>query len=275
MDESGEAAGVSDRPAGPRTCSSIPPSMMVAPPPSSGLQELPVAEMGTLDLTGSQLHSLDEVELDPSLTELDLTLNRLKTIDPRVLALTGLTSLSLRQNLLTDASCISDLKSSPVLQQLIFHDNLLTNIPSLGVFTNLSRLELSYNEIRSLEPLSDLAHAPLTKLFVANNKVASFNGIQSLTHLQVLELGSNRLKRVEHIEHATDLRELWLGRNRIDTLDGFPTLLHLTIIALPSNRLTSMHGLEVYMCSVALSRSFCPAVSLLLAKLAVSSSAGS
>jgi len=205
---------------------------------------LPTPENGVLDLTGSQLHSLDGVELPIGLTDLDLTLNRLKEMDPRVLELPGLISLSWRQNLLTDATPITQLKSAPVLEQLVLHDNHLKQIPSLKGFPVLSRLELSYNEFRSLQPLAELSSAPLTELFVANNKVTSFEGVQTLTQLQVLEMGSNRIKVVEHLEDMAVLRQLWLGRNRISSLEGFPTLLNLKILALPSNRLTSICGLE-------------------------------
>ncbi|GMP69366.1 hypothetical protein CsSME_00028661 [Camellia sinensis var. sinensis] len=53
-----------------------------------------------LDLTSFQLHDLDSVELPPSLTELDLTANRLSTLDLRIAHLSNLRKLSLRQNLL-------------------------------------------------------------------------------------------------------------------------------------------------------------------------------
>jgi Leucine-rich repeat (LRR) protein len=45
----------------------------------------------------------------------------------------------------------------------------------------LHYLDLSYNDIRSLAPLSQL-HAPaLEELYVANNKVAEIEGISQLT----------------------------------------------------------------------------------------------
>lgn len=56
-----------------------------------------------LDLTSFQLHDLTSVELPPSLTELDLTTNRLSILDPRLSHLSNLKKLSLRQNLFDDA----------------------------------------------------------------------------------------------------------------------------------------------------------------------------
>ena len=41
---------------------------------------------------------------------------------------TGLRTLSLRQNLLTDAAPISSLRCAPVLRELVLHDNQLTEV---------------------------------------------------------------------------------------------------------------------------------------------------
>lgn len=55
-----------------------------------------------LDLTSCQLHDLSEVEIPPTLEELDLTANRLAAVDPRIGHLPRLRKLSFRQNLLDD-----------------------------------------------------------------------------------------------------------------------------------------------------------------------------
>lgn len=57
-----------------------------------------------LDLTSFQLHDLDSIELPSSLTELDLTANRLTILDPRIGELSNLKKLSLRQNLINNAA---------------------------------------------------------------------------------------------------------------------------------------------------------------------------
>lgn len=57
-----------------------------------------------LDLSSYQLHDLYSVELPSSLTELDLTANRLSSLDPRIENLSNLKKLSFRQNLIDDAA---------------------------------------------------------------------------------------------------------------------------------------------------------------------------
>ena len=117
-----------------------------------------------------------------------------KTLDHR--------KLSLRQNLLSDASRIAQSSSAPTLEELVFHDNKLTSCPDLSPFTSLRRLELSYNEIKSLSPLSAETSNPgpgeaLEELYVAANKVSKIEGLEAFTNLRILELGSNRLRVVE------------------------------------------------------------------------------
>lgn len=57
------------------------------------------------------------------LQEVDLTANRLKTVESSVLHLTGLERLSLRQNLLEDASCVEHLRNAENLKRLELRDN--------------------------------------------------------------------------------------------------------------------------------------------------------
>ncbi len=148
----------------------------------------------------------------------------------------GLQRLSLRQNLLTDASNLSQANFKPskssstpqrmqftsiyslvdnpsvnsshlghvaALQALVLHDNQLTEvraagsclvctflfgpsaiqptaaavlhadlqIPQLAGYTALQTLEVSYNSISSLQPLTSLQSTSLKELYVANNAV--------------------------------------------------------------------------------------------------------
>ena len=63
-----------------------------------------------------------------------------------------------------------------------------------------------------MEPVAALAAAPLRELYVAANKVGAIAGLAGLTGLTALELGSNRIRRVEGLEAQGALVELWLGQ---------------------------------------------------------------
>ncbi|PHT54430.1 hypothetical protein CQW23_08892 [Capsicum baccatum] len=197
-----------------------------------------------LDLTSYQLHDLESVELPLSLTELDLTTNRLSALDPRIPQLPNLKKLSFRQNLITDAA-IEPLSSSHLishLEELVLRDNKLKKIPDVAIFKKLLVLDVSFNEISSLNGLSKVS-STLRELYVSKNDVTKMEEIEHFHELQILELGSNRLRVMELLDNMKNLQELWLGRNRIRTVN-LCGLKCIKKISLQSNRLTSMNGFQ-------------------------------
>ena len=53
-------------------------------------------------------------------------------------------------------------------------------------------LDISFNLLRNIEGLDKLTR--LKKLFLVNNKISKIENISSLRQLQMLELGSNRIR---------------------------------------------------------------------------------
>ncbi|CAI9779911.1 unnamed protein product [Fraxinus pennsylvanica] len=189
-----------------------------------------------LDLTSFQLHDLESVEIPPSLTELDLTANRLSTLDPRISQLSNLKKLSLRQNLFNDDG-VQPLSTCHTISALE-----LKKIPDVSIFKQLLVFDVSFNEISSLNGLSKVS-VTLKELYVSKNEVTKMEEIEHFPLLQILELGSNRLRVMENLQNLTSLQELWLGRNRIRAIN-LCGLKCIKKLSLQSNRLTSMTGLE-------------------------------
>ncbi|KAJ6925217.1 protein phosphatase 1 regulatory inhibitor subunit PPP1R7 [Populus alba x Populus x berolinensis] len=94
------------------------------------------------------------------------------------------------------------------LQELVLRDNKLKKIPDPGIF-----------------------------------KITKIEEIDHLYQLQILELGSNRLRVMENMGNFTSLLELWMGRNRIKVVN-LCGLKCIKKLSLQSNRLTSMKGFE-------------------------------
>eukprot|EP00892_Ulva_mutabilis_P001629 jgi/Ulvmu1/11467/UM077_0010.1 len=205
----------------------------------------PNAEL-ELDLTNSHLPSLEDVPIPDTLEYVDLTANRLKEIDDRILELTGVQYLCFRQNLIRDASSLDKAAFKATLEELHLNDNQISEVPVIHALTALTKLELSYNhEIRTLMPLEQWQCTQLQELYCCENKVTSISGICQLTALSILELGSNRIKVVESLGPLVQLQQLWLGRNRIaDVGRGLDTLTNLRQLSLQANRLESIGGLE-------------------------------
>uniref|UniRef100_M4FCK1 Protein phosphatase 1 regulatory subunit 7 n=1 Tax=Brassica campestris TaxID=3711 RepID=M4FCK1_BRACM len=187
---------------------------------------------------------LDSIELPPTLTDLDLTVNRLSELDSRIAHLSMLKKLSLRQNLIEDSAVepLSRWDALSDLEELILRDNKLAEVPDISIFSRLLVFDVSFNEITSLEGLSK-ASSTLKELYVSKNEVYKIMEIEYLHDLQILELGSNRLRVMVNMESLTKLEELWLGRNRIKVVN-LCGLRCIKKISLQSNQLTSMKGFE-------------------------------
>ncbi|XP_028751546.1 protein phosphatase 1 regulatory inhibitor subunit PPP1R7 homolog [Neltuma alba] len=190
-----------------------------------------------LDLTSCQLHDLDSVDLPPYLTKLDLTTNRLSALDPRIAHLSNLKKLSLRQNLLTDAAVepLSTWHDIARLEELVRRDDQLKKKFLMPAYL---RNYWFFMFLTSLNGWCRVSNT-LKELSVSRNEVMKMEEIDHFHELQILELGSNKLRNL------TNLQELWLGRNRIKAVN-LCGLTCIKKISLQSNRLTSMAGFEVF-----------------------------
>lgn len=81
----------------------------------------------------------------------------------------------------------------PLFQELVFRDNKLTTIPDASIFKGLLVFDVSFNEISSLKGLSKVS-STLKELYVSKNEVAKMEELEHFHALQILELGSNRLR---------------------------------------------------------------------------------
>ena len=58
----------------------------------------------------------------------------------------------------------------------------------------------------------------------------------------VLELGSNRIRKIENLEPLVNLEELYLGRNKITKLENLDSCTKLRLISIQSNRIVKLEG---------------------------------
>ncbi|XP_030956723.1 structural maintenance of chromosomes protein 2 isoform X2 [Quercus lobata] len=111
-----------------------------------------------------------------------------ETSDPN-----SVTSLKLSCKALSDVSCLSD-------------------------FTNLERLDLSFNNLTSLQ-----------------NKLESLNGIEALSKLTVLNAGKNKLRSMDEIKSLVSLRALILNDNEIISICKLDQISDLNTLVLSRN----------------------------------------
>ncbi|EMS46865.1 Protein phosphatase 1 regulatory subunit pprA [Triticum urartu] len=200
--------------------------------------EVPEVEL-CLDLTSCQLHDLSEVEIPPTLEELDLTANRLTAVDPRISHLPRLRKLSFRQNLLDDDAVAPLFTWDAIagLQEIVLRDNKLTKIPDASIFKGLLVFDVSFNELSSLNGLSKVS-STVKELYFSKNEVPKMEELEHFHALELLELGSNRLRE------CVALEELYLSHNGIQKMEGLSMLQNLRVLDVSSNKLTAIEDIE-------------------------------
>lgn len=78
-------------------------------------------------------------------------------------------------------------------QEIVLRDNQLKKIPDVEIFKKLLVFDVSFNEISSLNGLSKVS-STLRELYVSKNELTKMEEIVHFHELQILELGSNRLR---------------------------------------------------------------------------------
>ncbi|KAL5526892.1 SDS22 [Sanghuangporus sanghuang] len=187
------------------------------------LQDLP-DDTDEISLIHAQLKSLQSLQLPrfgPYLKRLYLRQNLLKRLEPEVF------------------------RSLVELEELDFYDNRLKGIgDALNTCTKLNVLDLSFNLLRSVPDTLD--HFPqLRTIYFVQNRISHITGLSSLgATLTSLELGGNKIRKIENLDALVNLEELWLGKNKISKLEGLSSLRRLKILSIQSNRLERIEGLE-------------------------------
>ncbi|KAL3895102.1 MAG: hypothetical protein SGCHY_004898 [Lobulomycetales sp.] len=175
---------------------------------------------------------------------LDLTHSRLSKLPFDILStFSSLQTLCLRQNLLSDATFAGpDLgrELPKTLMELDLYDNRLSHVPAMiSKQTGLTKLDLSFNKIKTIDPEIIGALCNLKELYLVANKVSIIQGLDTLVNLQCLELGANRIREIHGLDALQNLESLWLGKNKITSLQNLP-LPNLKILSIQSNRITSL-----------------------------------
>jgi len=179
--------------------------------PQGNLYKRQLLALVELDLSGSDLSSLNGIEQLSNLVSLNLRNNRLIDISP-LSALTRLEYLDLKANRISNISPLANLDRLEYLN--LYGNTSITSIQPLSSLVNLQKLILAYVPVGGQTQL--LGHLQnLQYLNLRSCGVVDINFLTSLPELEYLNLHSN--------PHITD----------IDTLLDLPDLENLILANIP------------------------------------------
>jgi Leucine-rich repeat (LRR) protein len=143
---------------------------------------------------------------------------------------TSLTELDLSKRRLTDVD-IEPLRHMTNLTQLELYFNQISDVRPLSGLTNLTELGLNFNQISDIGPLSGLTN--LTELDLGRNRISDVGPLSGLTNLTQLSLEFNQISDVRPLLGLTNLTELHLIDNPLTDRDAqiaeLRAALHCTI----------------------------------------------
>ena len=153
-----------------------------------------------------------------------------------------LTDLDLSNFIDTDDNAkikdISALSSLTNLTKLNLSYNQISDISSLSGLTNLTDLNLCYNQISNVSALSSLTN--LTDLDLSYNQISNVSALSSLTNLTGLDLYNNQISDISALSSLTNLTKLDWGSNQISDISSLSGLTNLTDLDLGSNQISDI-----------------------------------
>eukprot|EP00668_Euglena_longa_P011999 GGOE01014422.1.p1 GENE.GGOE01014422.1~~GGOE01014422.1.p1 ORF type:complete len:355 (-),score=116.56 GGOE01014422.1:302-1246(-) len=194
-----------------------------------------------LSLHRNLLHKLDRLPPNlHSLTDLDLSDNKIKHIPEHMVNHPCLVKLDLSYNNLRE---IRHLASLVNLTELYLQGNKIAEIDGLSALTNLTLLELGANRIREIKGLDHLVR--LTQLFLGKNKIGRISGLSTLKNLTLLSLQNNRIVDIEGLDELQALEELYISENGVKEMTNLRALCKLKVLDLAVNRIESINIDEI------------------------------
>ena len=201
-----------------------------------GLEKLPA--LTSLDLSDTNLSSLQRLEKLTELTSLNVSYTNLSSLQG-LEKLTALTSLNLSN---TNLSSLQGLEQLTALTSLNISGPTLSSLQSLEKLPALTSLDLSNTNLNSLQGLEKLP--ALTSLSLRDGYLNSFKGLEKLTMLTSLDLSGTKLSSLQGLEKLTALTSLDLSSTNLVSSHRMGKLTALTSLNLSDTKLSSLHDLE-------------------------------
>lgn len=180
-------------------------------------EELPIIgrlpNLKKLTLNGCSLSTTAGLDLATELTNLNLSNNAIRNIEP----LEKLTSL----------------------QELVLSHNALNDVSSISKLTALTTLDVSYNNIPSLSPISTSVIG-LKWLDASSNALKDITGFEKLTALEHLGIAQNTISNITPLGSCSALRWLDISYNKLTDISPLANLMNLADLNFSNNQVTTL-----------------------------------
>ncbi|EAN31641.2 Leucine Rich repeats (2 copies) family protein [Theileria parva strain Muguga] len=195
-----------------------------------------------LDLYQNRIKHIENLENLTNLRILDLSFNEIDKIE-NLGNLDKLEQLYLSNNKISEASNLAhfknltllelgsnkvrdygDVKHLQTLNALWLGKNKLTSM-AIPELPNLEKCSIQNNRVREWDECVVKNLPNLREFYLSCNKLTEIPSfISYMPHLLILDLGNNRISKIQPLPENNTLEELWLNDNQIDTLSDVKAL---------------------------------------------------
>lgn len=190
--------------------------------------------LSSLDLSSLEISDLSFLSHFKNLAQVYLDHNEITDLEP-LAQIASLKRIRLEGNLIKD---VSPLNALTELASLDVGRNFISQMPKINA--KMNDLDVSHNNIRSLEGLDVADGAELWSINLAHNAISSLKGIESVKSLKNLTITGNRVYNLNSLSGIDDLEDLAANDNRIYDVSGLDRLRYLKWVNLSDNRITSL-----------------------------------
>jgi Leucine-rich repeat (LRR) protein len=118
----------------------------------------------------------------------------------------------------------------------------IKSLDGVESFRSLKKLDLSFNQVSDLTPLTKLTH--LEEIILYMNKVVDVSALAKIKTLIKLDLSSNQITDIAPLAVLTNLEELDLNNNKITTIHSVAMLPNLKMLDVSRNYIKDMNTLD-------------------------------
>ncbi len=195
------------------------------------------------------IRSLKDLELLPSLNSLYLCDELLIEDYSSLARLPALTNLTISGCALTDTS-LAQINACTQLTDLNISDNQITSLDPISELAYLQYLDASGNEISSVAAIN---HPTLVTLNLSNNYLSDLSGIESLEALTNLDISDNLITDLTPLTKMQQLQELWMRNNTPSNIKKLSSLKNLIALDISGCQLASLSVVNDFPALISLS----------------------
>ena len=194
-----------------------------------------VTDLSSYDADGD-IRSLKDLELFPSLNSLYLNEELLIEDYSSLARLPTLTHLSITGCALTDTA-LAQIGACSQLTELNISNNQITSLDPISELAYLQYLDASNNEISSVAAIN---HPALVSLILSNNYLSDLSGVETLQALTNLDISDNLITDLTPLTKMQNLEQLWMRNNTPTNIKKLSVLKKLIALDISGCQLASL-----------------------------------